>query len=418
MSRSHGRIEPVSVVDPVLPGKGPDTPVPVSGLSQMMGDYIARLGSVWVEGQVAEINMRGGLSFVGLRDIDSDSTIKLFTWERSTLQVTPAIEQGSRVIAQVRAEWWRNKGTLQFKVLQIRVVGLGELMARLEALRDTLAAEGLFAPERKKPIPFLPRRIGLVCGKNSDAKHDVIENARRRWPDAEFEVREVKVQGATAVREVSDAVNELDAIDDIDVIVVARGGGSFEDLLPFSDESLIRTISNAQTPIVVAIGHEEDRPLVDYVADYRASTPTDAANKIVPDVLEELTYINALRSQSYALVTTTIARRGQELATLRAKPALANPSALIDQRLSANSSLREQLHSKVTTRIQLGGAEIRGIQATLRALSPQGTLERGYAIVRDVNQNVIKSVGQVKPNEVMKIRLSDGEITVTINDSK
>lgn len=382
----------------------------------MMGDYIARLGDVWVEGQVAEINMRGGLSFVSLRDVDSDATIKLFTWERSTLQVTPAIEQGSRVIAQVKADWWKNKGTLQFKVLQIRVVGLGELMARLEALRDTLAAEGLFAPERKKPIPFLPRRIGLVCGKNSDAKHDVIENARRRWPDAEFEVREVKVQGATAVREVSDAVTELDAIDDIDVIVVARGGGSFEDLLPFSDESLIRIISNAQTPIVVAIGHEEDRPLVDYVADYRASTPTDAANKIVPDVLEELAYINALRSQSFALVTTTIARRGQELATLRAKPALANPSALIDQRLGANSALREQLHSKVSNRIQLGATEIRGIQGTLRALSPQGTLDRGYAIVRDQNQNVIKTVGQVKSGDMLRIRLADGEITVKLAD--
>jgi exodeoxyribonuclease VII large subunit len=382
----------------------------------MMGDYIARLGSVWVEGQVAEINMRGGLSFVSLRDVDSDATIKLFTWERSTLQVTPAIEQGSRVIAEVKADWWKNKGTLQFKVMQIRMVGLGELMARLEALRDTLAAEGLFAPERKKPIPFLPRRIGLVCGKNSDAKHDVIENARRRWPDANFEIREVKVQGATAVREVSDAVTELDAIDDIDVIVVARGGGSFEDLLPFSDESLIRTISRAQTPIVVAIGHEEDRPLVDYVADYRASTPTDAARKIVPDVLEELAYINALRNQSFALINTTIARRGQELATLRAKPALANPSALIDQRLSANKSLREQLHAKVTNRLQLGAAEIRGIQGTLRALSPQGTLDRGYAIARDENQNVIKTVGQVKPGEVLTIRISDGEFTVRISE--
>ena len=416
MSCSHGRIEPVSVTDPVLPGKGPDSPVPVSELSQMMGDYIARLGPVWVEGQVAEINMRGGLSFVSLRDVASDATLKLFTWERSTLEVTPAIEQGSRVIAQVKADWWKNKGTLQFKVMQIRMVGLGELMARLEALRDTLAAEGLFAPERKKPIPFLPRRIGLVCGKNSDAKHDVIENARRRWPDANFEIREVKVQGVTAVREVSDAITELDAIDDIDVIVVARGGGSFEDLLPFSDESLVRTISKAQTPIVVAIGHEEDRPLVDYVADYRASTPTDAASKIVPDVLEELAYINALRNQGFALLTTTIARHGQELATLRAKPALANPSVLIDQRLSANTSLREQLHSRVSTRIQLGAAEIRGIQGTLRALSPQGTLDRGYAIVRDANQNVIKAVGQVKPGEVLTIRISDGEFTVRITD--
>ncbi|NBU31942.1 MAG: exodeoxyribonuclease VII large subunit [Actinobacteria bacterium] len=407
-------MEPVTVVDPALPGKDPQTPVPVSGLSAMMADYVGRLGTIWVEGQIAELSTRGGLSFVSLRDVDSDATIKLFTWERATLDVSPPIEQGSRVIAQVKADWWKNKGTLQFKILQIRAVGIGELLARLEALRNVLAAEGLFAEERKKPIPFLPRRIGLICGKNSDAKHDVIENTRRRWPEAEFEVREVKVQGATAVREVCQALTELDAISDIDVIVIARGGGSFEDLLPFSDESLIRTISAAQSPIVVAIGHEEDRPLVDYVADYRASTPTDAANKIVPDLMEEIAFVIAARNQLASSTMTKISRLGQELAQVKAKPALANPSVLIDQRITANSATRNQLQSKVFTKVQLGVAELKGITGTLRALSPQGTLDRGYAIARNAKQQVIKSTNQISEDETITVKVADGLLTVQV----
>ena len=380
----------------------------------MMADYVARLGTIWVEGQVAEISARGGLSFVSLRDVDGEATVKLFTWERATLQVEPPIEQGSRVIAQVKADWWKNKGTLQFKIFQIRTVGVGELMARLAALRDVLAAEGLFAEERKKPIPFLPRRIGLVCGKNSDAKHDVIENARRRWPTADFEVREVKVQGATAVREVSQAITELDAISDIDVIVVARGGGSFEDLLPFSDEVLIRTISDAVTPIVVAIGHEEDRPLVDYVADFRASTPTDAARKIVPDVVEELAYLESTRATALAMVKTAIANRGREIATLRARPALANPSVLIEQRISETSAVRNSLLIRVSNRVALSSAELTGVRATLAALSPVGTLERGFAIIRNHSSQVLKDSSQVSVGDELEVRLATGKLKVQV----
>ncbi len=287
-------------------------------------------------------------------------------------------------------------------------------MARLAALRDVLAAEGLFAEERKKPIPFLPRRIGLVCGKNSDAKHDVIENARRRWPTAEFEVREVKVQGATAVREVSQAITELDAIDDVDVIVVARGGGSFEDLLPFSDESLIRTIADAATPIVVAIGHEEDRPLVDYVADYRASTPTDAARRIVPDVVEELAYLEATRVNALALVKTAIANRGREIATLRARPALANPSVLIEQRISETGAVRNTLLMRVSNRVQLASAELSGVRATLAALSPSGTLERGFAIIRNQQDQVLKNSSEVTVGDELEVRLASGKLRVQV----
>ena len=394
------------------PGSAPETALAVAHLGQKMADWIARLGSVWVEGQVVEINARGALTFVDLRDVQDEARIKMYVRGNGLKQIQPPIAQGSRVLAQVKADWWKNRGSLQFQILQIRQVGEGELMARLEALRAQLESEGLFEPSRKKPIPFLPRRIGLICGKNSDAMHDVIENARRRWPDATFEVREVKVQGVTAVKEVSNSLTELDAIDDIDVIVIARGGGSFEDLLPFSDESLVRLIAKTSTPVVVAIGHEEDRPIVDFVADYRASTPTDAARRIVPDVLEEIESIRNLRIRGRSIMENLISEFAHQLAALRAKPALANPTALVDQRINENSALRSMIATKVFNRLAVASTDVRGIQATLRALSPQGTLERGFSIVRNTSGKIVKSITEISSGEKLRIRLSDGELEV------
>ena len=405
----------MSEVDEVKPGSEPESPVAVSHVSRMIGDYIARLGTIWVEGQLSEVNPGRGLTYLSMRDIEADAALKLYASPGVLEAVTPKIEQGSRVIAQVKADWWARRGTMQFKVLQIRAVGLGELMARLEALKATLAAEGLFDAERKKPLPFLPRRVGLVCGQNSDAMHDVIKNAKRRWPDVIFEVREVAVQGVSAVRQVSEAIRELDAIDDIDVIVVTRGGGSFEDLLPFSDESLMRVVANAITPIVAAIGHEEDRPIIDYVADYRASTPTDAARQIVPDVEQEIAALTHARSTMRQIVEQALTYREQQLAVLRSRPALSNPAALIDQRLVENNALRTAIHNQVTNKITLESAHLRGAQNTLRALSPQGTLERGFAIVRTQDGTIVKNSDAVKTGDGLRIRFAEGEIDATRN---
>jgi len=402
----------MSDVDEAKPGSQPESPLAVSHVSRMIGDYIARLGTIWVEGQLSEVNPGRGLTYISMRDIEADAVLKLHAAPGILDAVTPKIEQGSRVIAQVKADWWPRRGTMQFKVLQIRAVGLGELMARLEALKATLAAEGLFAAERKKPLPFLPRRVGLVCGQNSDAMHDVVKNAKRRWPDVVFEVREVPVQGVAAVRQVSEAIRELDAIDDIDVIVVTRGGGSFEDLLPFSDESLMRIVANAVTPIVAAIGHEEDRPLIDYVADYRASTPTDAARRIVPDVEQEIAALSHARATMRQVVEQALSFREQQLAVLRSRPALANPAALIDQRLLENTALRASLHNQVVNKITLEAAHLRGAQNTLRALSPQGTLERGFAIVRTSAGHIVKTSETVKVDDALHIRFAEGEIDV------
>lgn len=396
------------------PGQDPETPLAVHSVSSLIGEYIGRLGTIWIEGQLAEINPRRGLTYMALRDTDKDVSLSLYSPSGVMESLAPGIEQGTRVLAQVKADWWAKRGSLQFKVLQIRAVGLGELMARLEALRNLLAAEGLFDVERKKPLPFLPRRIGLICGQGSDAMHDVIENSRRRWPDAEFEVREVAVQGVNAVRQVTAALTELDAIDDVDVIVIARGGGAFEDLLPFSDESLIRTVAGVDTPVVAAIGHEEDRPLIDYVADFRASTPTDAARRIVPDVMQELADIKNARSRATLILNNQISRLEQQLNAVRSRPALANPAALIDQRARDNSHLRQVIHTHVAATIKLEAAHLRGSRTALRALSPQGTLERGFSIVRTTAGEIIKNVSSVQANEKVSIRMSDGEITATI----
>jgi exodeoxyribonuclease VII large subunit len=331
--------------------------------------------------------------------------------------LTTTVEQGSRVLVQVKADWWAKRGSLQFKVLQMRAVGIGELMARLEALRNLLAAEGLFNEDRKKPLPFLPRRIGLICGQASDAMHDVIENAKRRWPDVSFEVREVAVQGVNCVRQVSAALTELDAISDIDVIVIARGGGAFEDLLPFSDESLIRVVAGIDTPVVAAIGHEEDRPLIDYVADFRASTPTDAARKIVPDVLQEISDLRNARAKLQSLVSAGITRLEQQLALTRSRPALATPATLISQRLSENSLLRSTIHGKVKNFIELESAYLNGSRATLRALSPQGTLERGFSIVRDSNNKIVKNAADLSVGDVLQIKFAEGDLVTRVEEN-
>ena len=395
------------------PGASPQTPFAVHQLSSLISDWIGRLGTVWIEGQLAEVNPRRGITYLSLRDTDRDVSISLHAPSAIIDSLEPALIQGSRVVAEVKADWWPKRGSLQFKVYQIRTVGLGELIARLEALRNLLASEGLFDIERKKPIPFLPSRVGLICGANSDAMHDVIKNAQRRWPDVEFVVREVAVQGVTAVKQISNALTELDAIDDVDVIVVARGGGAFEDLLPFSDESLIRLISKLSTPVVAAIGHEEDRPLIDYVADYRASTPTDAARRIVPDVLQEIADLSQARLQIARRTLTRIDQLRHQLELVLARPALAHPSALIDQRLEANEQKREAIYRLIKNKVALDFAELSGMKTTLKALSPQGTLERGFAIVRNASGQVISSTKKVKPQELITIRFADGATEAT-----
>lgn len=371
---------------------GPDAPVPVRTVSRMLGDWIGKLGAIWVEGEVAEYRPRPGtrMQFLVLRDTEANASLTVVADSELIGRMDPPLEAGQRLVVWARPEFWAGRGSLQLRARALRAVGLGELLARLAQLQATLAAEGLFAAERKQPLPFLPRRIGLICGRNSDAEHDVIVNARERWPAAQFEVREVAVQGTNAVREITDALIELDAIEDIDVIVITRGGGSVEDLLPFSNESLVRAVSNARTPVVSAIGHEQDTPILDLVADYRASTPTDAGKRIVPSFAEEDARLRQLLQRG----RFSIERR-------------------VDNEMTFVADASRRMLRIIESRIENWTNDVDHLLARTRSLSPAATLERGYAIVQRGGA-IVRDVDEVSVGESVEIYVHHGTMSAQV----
>ncbi|WP_104136549.1 exodeoxyribonuclease VII large subunit [Arthrobacter sp. ZGTC131] len=360
----------------------PDNPWPLQLLSQKLKTHIERAPAAWVEGQVIELNRRGSSAFLTLRDVDAEISLPASIWSNVLDRQETPLERGSRVVALLKAEFWLKTGRVNMSVKDIRPVGLGDLLARIERLRHALAAEGLFAESRKKRLPLLPHRIGLITGRDSDAKKDVLRNAALRWPAVEFEIREVAVQGNTAVSQVVGALRELDARADVDVIVIARGGGALEDLLPFSSEQLIRAVAAAQTPVVSAIGHEADRPILDDVADLRASTPTDAAKRIVPEVSEELARVRQAEAQLRRSVTQLVARETDRLAAIRSRPVLAAPEGMVTARADDVDRLTRRSTAAITAAVTRAADQLVHLQAQVRSLSPQQTLDRGYAVVQ------------------------------------
>lgn len=391
-----------------------DSPAPVRVVSEAIKEYIDRLGPIWIEGEISELNERsGGMAFMRLRDTSADMSISVMCY-KSVLATVQPLPTNARVVIYAKPSWFTKNGSLTMSAKEIRQVGVGELLARLEALKEKLNAEGLFSADRKVSLPLLPQRIGLICGRNTDAEKDVVENARRRWPAAEFEIREVAVQGAAAVVEVSDALRELEAHPDVDVIIITRGGGSFEDLLPFSDESLVRLAASCQTPIVSAIGHEKDAPLLDLVADYRASTPTDAAKKVVPDIQEEILMISKLRDRMLKTLLATLELEMNQIAQLRSRPVMKDPSVIVSVRSDEMKSLRDRSLRGFAALLDIERKEMKGIRDQLRSLSPQSTLDRGYAVVRTSTGEVLRDAKKVKLGTALHIRVAKGETTATV----
>ncbi|WP_412740892.1 exodeoxyribonuclease VII large subunit [Krasilnikovia sp. MM14-A1259] len=389
-------------------------------VSQKIGAWVAKLGWVWVDGQVAQISRRPGASvvFLTLRDPSADLSLTVTT-HRDVLDAgAPELAEGARVTLHAKPEFYPARGSLSLRADEIRQVGLGELLARLERLKRLLAAEGLFARERKRRLPFLPRRIGLITGRASAAERDVLMNARRRWPSVDFRVVNVAVQGPTAVPQIIDALAVLDGDETIDVIVLARGGGGVEDLLPFSDEALCRAVFAARTPVVSAIGHETDAPLVDYVADVRASTPTDAAKRIVPDLGEESRLIDQARYRLDRAIGTMLDRETQRLQAWRSRPVLARPEVQVDQRASEVTALRDRAARCVDHRLRRADDELRHTLARLRALSPAATLQRGYAIVQRADGHVVRAAGEAAPGDLLRVRLAEGELQASVQESR
>ena len=381
-----------------------------------MAQWIGRLGYVWVEGQVAQLSRRPGqrTAFLTLRDPSADMSLTV-TCSVALLDGPAAgLTEGAHVVVHARPQFFAARGTLSLAADQIRQVGVGELLARLEQLRAVLAAEGLFAAERKRPLPFLPGVVGVVCGRASAAEKDVVENGRRRWPAVRFRVEEVAVQGPNAVTEVTAALQRLDADAEVAVIVVTRGGGSLEDLLPFSNEALVRAVADCRTPVVSAIGHEADTPLLDLVADVRASTPTDAAKRVVPDVAEELDRVSRLRARAEGAVRALLDREAAALRAVRSRPVLSDPHNLLTPRSDDVARLRDRGRRGLGAALDRAADNLAHTRARVAALSPAATLQRGYAVLQRADGHVVRRPDDVAAGDPLRARLAEGELAVEV----
>ena len=388
------------------------SPWRVSQLSKSLKDWIEKLGKVWVEGELQQIQLRGSNIFGSLRDLELENSIEIHAFDASDADIEVGLAQGDRVVALVQPAFWPKNGKLTMRVLKMHKVGLGELLERIEKLRQQLIAEGLADPKRKKPIPFLPGKIGLITGANSDAEKDVLQNARNRWPEVNFEVVHTLVQGDRAAGEIIMAMQQLDAMPEVDVIIIARGGGSFQDLLPFSDERLVRAAAALSKPLVSAIGHENDQPLLDLVADLRASTPTDAAKRVVPDVVEERRLLKTSVERMYFRIISYLDSQSQLISSILSRPVLASPFGFVDAQADIIKQHRKRLGEILDWRISKAEAELGNLVSSVRALSPQLTLERGYALVTDQNGAIIR---ELKAGENFTLQLSKQEIEATAN---
>ncbi|MBD8102384.1 exodeoxyribonuclease VII large subunit [Plantibacter sp. CFBP 8775] len=394
-----------------------EAPWPVALLGTKLRDYIDRLGTVWVEGEITQWGASGGNVYGKLKDLEIDATVGFTIWSSVRAKIPADLKQGDHVVALVKPNYWLKGGTLTMQVMAMKHVGIGDLLERLERLRRQLAEEGLFDASRKRPLPFLPQCIGLVTGKDSDAEKDVLRNAELRWPSVRFRVVHAAVQGDRTPGDVVSALQTLDADPEVDVIIVARGGGDFQNLLGFSDERVVRAAAACTTPLVSAIGHEADRPLLDDVADLRASTPTDAAKRVVPDVAEEFARVQQARVRLSSRVTSLLGHEIDRLATLRTRPALADPSWIVDSRADELTRTVARGAELIDRAVERSQREVTELRAHLRALSPQRTLDRGYAIVQRADPEagvpggaVVRAAGDAPAGTDLLVTLASGAI--------
>ncbi len=413
----NGRLAPLTIsgatnLRDVGAESSPESPLPVRTVARMISAWVARLGRVWIEGQITEVSRRSGMrvAFLTLRDPVADVSLRVAAGPA----MVEGLREGARVVLWGQPEMHLTRGSLQLVAHEIRPVGAGELLARIERLKAVFAAEGLFAASRKRPLPFLPHTVGLITGRGSAAERDVVENARRRWPAVRIALREVAVQGAFAVTEVCDAIRVLDRDPEVDVIVIARGGGSLEDLLPFSDETLCRLVSTSLTPIVSAIGHEQDTPLLDLVADVRASTPTDAAKHVVPDVGEQAQAVQQLRARARRAITGRLEAEQARIHALASRPALRDPQSALVHRSQEVAALLARARHTAEMLIDREDQSLQHQLARVRALSPAATLARGYAVVQQQDGTVLRDAAAVSGGERLAVRLAEGRLEVEV----
>jgi len=412
------------------PGASAQNPFPVRAVATRVQTWIDKLGTVWVEGQLTEIKMRGATAYMVLRDPAADMSLRVTCASQLVRTAPVPLTEGVQVVVCARPQFEPRRGSFSLRIREIRAVGLGELLARIARLRDLLAAEGLFDPRLKRPLPYLPQLVGLITGRGGAAEHDVTTVAAARWPAVRFDIRNTAVQGTSAVPQIVAALRELDSHPEVDVIIIARGGGSVEDLLPFSDETLCREIAACRTPVVSAIGHEPDNPLCDLVADLRAATPTDAAKKVVPDTAAELALVGELRQRCARALRGWVVREQQALRAVRSRPVLAEPTRMIDDRSTEAARARGAIRREITRLAAAESDRVTHLAARLATLGPAATLARGYAIVQRVDGNaivqrvdgeatvqrvdgvatVLRSAADAPAGTTLRIRFSDGAV--------
>ena len=416
MEESAAREEGTVVVPATASETSPERPWPLHRLSENLKLHIERAPATWIEGQLIEHKNNRGNLYMTMRDLEEEVSLPLTAWRAVAAGIDPSVQQGSRVVARVKPNFWVKGGRLSMVVQEMRPVGLGDLLARVELLRRRLAEEGLTSPARKRQLPVLPGVIGLITGRDSDALKDVVRNTHLRWPAAVFEVRKVAVQGPDAPRQVAAALAELDARPEVEVIVIARGGGALEEVvLPFSDEALVRAVAAARTPVVSAIGHEADRPVLDDVADLRASTPTDAAKRIVPDAAQESVGIREARLRLAGAVERRVRGEADALAALRSRPVLAHPHVMVDTRTEDLGRWQERGRVALGHRLAREADAVSALRAQVRALSPQQTLDRGYAVVQHAG-HVVRRAEDVTPGDDLDVLVAAGRIEAYVTD--
>ena len=389
-----------------------DNPYPVRSVATRVQAWIDKLGIVWIEGQLTEINVRGATTYMVLRDPAADMSLRV-TCRSDLVHAAPVkLAEGVQVVVCAKPQFEARRGSFSLRLSAIRAVGLGELLARIEMLRKVLAAEGLFDPRLKRPLPFLPNMVGLITGRAGAAEHDVTSVAAARWPAVRFAIRNTAVQGTSAVAQIVEALRELDNDPEVDVIVIARGGGSTEDLLPFSDETLCRAIAACRTPVISAIGHEPDNPLCDLVADVRAATPTDAAKKVVPDAVAELALVSELRGRGGRALRNWVGRELHGLTQLRNRPVLADPMRLVTDRAADVHRYREATRRDIKRMVATESDRVGHLCARLTTLGPAATLARGYAVVQTIDGSVavLRSAADAPAGIRLRIRVSDGAV--------
>ncbi|WP_341730270.1 exodeoxyribonuclease VII large subunit [Brooklawnia sp.] len=405
----------MAITAPSTARNSPESAQPLGAVIEQVRGWVERCGWIWVSGQVIELRRRQApTQFLTLRDSRSEHSATI-TCSTQVLDTAGPLTEGMTVLACLTPRVWAKNTSLSFECAELRIAGEGRLLVQLEQLKRKLQAEGLFDSVRKKRLPFLPEVVGLITGAGSAAERDVLSNLQRRWPGVRVRVRHALVQGPDSAADVMTGLAELDADPGIQVIIIARGGGSLEDLLPFSDEGLVRAVAAARTPVISAIGHEPDSPILDLVADRRASTPTEAAKIAVPDAREQADQIAVQLNRLRQAIITRVRGEQDWLSQVRSRPVMRDPAggfAVHQEWLDATCN---RLQRAIDQRIADERTGLAHALSAVRSMSPKATLERGYAIVADAEGGSVTSVNDTDPGDQLLLYLSDGQLVVEVD---